>query len=123
MLDDCQFVTRDVDDTDNDLPDRNQRSTATRGFRDQNAGLDPGWLVAAGGSKKKMDVTNFLPSRAHLSTNDHKFSVTHYVRFDWISSETMYNRDSQINTRRSMLELPRSRICTKRTVAPRTAEI
>jgi len=26
MLDGCQFVTRDVDDTDNDLPDRNQRS-------------------------------------------------------------------------------------------------
>jgi len=24
-----------------------------RGFRDQNAGPDPGWLVAAGGSKKK----------------------------------------------------------------------
>ena len=25
----------------------------SRGFRHQNAGLDPGWLVAAGGSKKK----------------------------------------------------------------------
>jgi len=31
-----------------------------RGCRDQNAGTDPGWLVAARGSKKKMDVIIFF---------------------------------------------------------------
>jgi len=38
-------------------------SSVTRGFRDQNAGPDPGWLVAAGCSKKKMDIINFFAPR------------------------------------------------------------
>ena len=33
-----------------------------RGFRDQNAGPDPGWLVAAGGSKKKNGHHQFFCS-------------------------------------------------------------
>jgi hypothetical protein len=57
-----------------------------------------GWLLPEA-RKKKMDVTIFLPSRAHLSTNNHKFSITHYTRLDCISSETMYNKDIlQIDT-------------------------
>jgi hypothetical protein len=45
-----------------------------RGFRDQNAGLGAGWLVAAGGLKKKKDFINFLPDKVFLSTNDNYIS-------------------------------------------------
>ena len=37
-----------------------KKRMATRGFRDQNAGPDPGWLVAAGGLKKKNGRHNFF---------------------------------------------------------------
>jgi len=35
-------------------------SDEAKGFWDQNAGSDPGWLVAARGSKKKIDIVNFF---------------------------------------------------------------
>jgi hypothetical protein len=44
----------------NDQNDPKNEMKNARGFRDQNAGPDPGWLVAARGSKKKMDIINFL---------------------------------------------------------------
>jgi hypothetical protein len=51
----------------------------TRGFRDQNAGPDPGWLVAAGGLKKKNGRHNFFCPEARLSTNDTGISIIYYT--------------------------------------------
>jgi hypothetical protein len=52
----------------------------SRGFQDQNAGPDPSWLVAAGGSKKKNWTSSiFLLSEARLSTNDNGISIIYYI--------------------------------------------
>jgi hypothetical protein len=47
----------------------NAKPPKARGFRDQNAGPDPGWLVAHGGSKKKLDFIKILPAEVFLNTN------------------------------------------------------
>jgi len=56
-----------------------QKIRGSRGFRDQNAGPGAGWLVAAGGSKKKMDFIICWPDKAFLSTYEINLFSIHYI--------------------------------------------
>ena len=57
---------------------RNLKGILTKGFQDQNAGPEPGWLPPEA-RKKKLDIIIFSLCEACLSTNNNIISIMYYI--------------------------------------------